>query len=231
MSKVGRREVLGSSALTLSAATFADAAAQAPNLLAGKSCVILGPEGPLARAIIDGLAAAGARTTRLYPDAVTEDAYQAALETGPTRPTTIDVVIALAYPNVPGGIGTVTPADFRRGMEESYVRTYLAMKYGTRILRASGGGAFITVTSSAGKQARRESATAAAASAGIMHMTRCAALECAGKEDNVRVNAVLIDGLNDTALTAAANTLSFLAGDAAVYFTAQMIAVDAGDVF
>lgn len=228
MAGVGRREAIGSSALALSAAAFADAVAQSSKLLAGKSCVILGPEGPLARAVSDTLMAAGAQVTRLYPVTVSEEAYQAALETGPARR---DVVIALAAPTVSGGIGTVTPTDFRRGMEDTYVRTYLAMKYGTKILRTSGGGAFISVTSSAGKGARRDSASASAASAGIMHMTRCAALECAAKEDNVRVNAVLIDEMSDAALTAAANTVTFLASDAAVYFTAQSIAVDDGDVF
>ncbi|MBM3513846.1 MAG: SDR family oxidoreductase [Alphaproteobacteria bacterium] len=222
---------MGAPAIALSVAAFADAAAQSPQQLAGKNCVILGPEGPLARAIGDGLAAAWARVARLYPEAVTEEAYQAALETGPNRPTTNDALIALAAPTVSGAIGTVTPADFRRGMEETYVRTYLAMKYGTRVMRTAGGGAFITVTSATGKRAWRDSAAASAASAGIMHMTRCAALECAAKEDNVRVNAVLVDGLADPALTAAINTVVFLASDAAVYFTSQAVAVDDGDVF
>jgi hypothetical protein len=116
-------------------------------------------------------------------------------------------------------------------VEDTYVRTYLAMKYGTRILRAAGGGSFVTVTSSAGKRARPGAVASAAVSNGIMQMTRCAALECASKEDNVRVNTILVDQMSDERRAATVSALVFMAADAAVYYTGMLVPIDDGDVF
>jgi NAD(P)-dependent dehydrogenase (short-subunit alcohol dehydrogenase family) len=225
MDVIGRREAMGASAFVLSAAAVGDAAAQGAGLLQGKSCAILGPDDALARAVADGLKAAGAAVTRVHPAAATEDAYQEALKTGP------DVFVNLAYPAANGGVGDVSLADFRRVVEDTYVRTYLAMKYGTRILRAAGGGSFVTVTSSAGKRARPGAVASAAVSNGIMQMTRCAALECASKEDNVRVNTILVDQMSDERRAATVSALVFMAADAAVYYTGMLVPIDDGDVF
>lgn len=232
MESIGRREAVGFSAFMLSAAaSLGEAQAQSPaTMLQGKSCVILGKDDALARAVTDQLKSAGATTVRLYPDQASEEAYQAALE-GPNKPANVDVIVNLAFPESNGAIGTVKLADFRKVLEDNYVRTYLAMKYGTRVLRAAGGGAFITVTSSAGKRGAPKAVAACAVSNGIMQMTRCAALECASKDDNVRVNTLLADKVSGEKSEAIGSAVAFLAADASVYFTGMLVPLDDGDVF
>lgn len=223
MTAVDRRGVIGASAAALTAAGLSPATAQnssANSVIAARKCLVIGPAGELADTIIKDLTAAGGSAKRIHPDAATEDAYGAAL--GAESP---DIIVNVVMPENNGAVGQVDLAGFRKVMEATYIRTYLAMKYGIQKLRAGGGGRFITVTSNAGKRGAAGAAAAAAATNGIMQMTRCAALNCAAKDDNVRVNTLMVGAGNSAEI---ASAVTFLASEAAIFYTGILLQLDDG---
>jgi NAD(P)-dependent dehydrogenase (short-subunit alcohol dehydrogenase family) len=121
-------------------------------------------------------------------------------------------------------------------MDDGYVRTFLAMKYGIQALRAGGGGVFINVTSADGRTGAPGAAGRCAAANGVMQMTKCLALECAAKKDGVRVNAILAGAIaqagavspGTTTPADLAESIAFLTGPGAVYLTGLLMPVHGG---
>lgn len=223
MNAVDRRGVIGVSAAALAAAGVTPATAQSNStnsVIAARKCLVIGPAGELADAIVKDLTAAGGSAKRIHPDAASEEAYGAAI--GAESP---DIIVNVVMPEKNGAFGDVNLAGFRMVMEATYIRTYLAMKYGIAKLRAGGGGRFITVTSNAGKRGAAGAVAATAATNGVMQMTRCAALNCAAKDDNVRVNTLMVGAGNAAEI---ASAVTFLASEAAIFYTGILLQLDDG---
>jgi len=207
-------------------------------VLNNKVCLLLAEDNTLSRAVVKTLTNAGADVTSLAILEVTEKAWQVGLLDSSARPPKIDVIINDCIPRSGGAVGTATLKDYRSVIEASYVRTYLALKYGIQALRASGGGAFINVTSADGVYGAANAAPRCSAANGIMQLTRATAIECAATEDNVRVNALLVgDIIQSDQLKYApghvspndvAEAVAHLAADAAVYITGLLMHVDNG---
>ncbi len=226
-------------ALTVPAAALvaSRAAVRAAPGLTGKSCLIIAPEGPVTAAVREALSATGAIVTTRYPAAFTDTAYAEAFLTGADRLGKTDLVVAIAIPERNGAIGKVKPADFQKVVVDNYGRMFLAMKHGVQVLRASGGGQFIAITSTDGRAGRVDAAAASAAANGITIMVRSATLECAQKNDNVRVNAVQVGDIVDAAtdpnlgqvhMADVTRAVTYLAADGSAYLTGVVIPVDNG---
>jgi len=209
-------------------------------VLTGKTCLILSAEIALSRAVKDHLTSAGASVVTLDIAEASEKAWDEGLLNPSRFPGNIDVIINMCIPDSGGVIGQVNLSDFRRVLETSYIRTWLSLKYGIQMLRASGGGSFVNVTSVDGKYGVPGAAARCAASHGIVLMTKSAAVECAAKQDNVRVNALLVGdivpGQHDMYAPGhvspedVAAAVTHLASDAAVYITGLIMPVDNGMV-
>lgn len=207
-------------------------------VLTGKTSLILSTETALSRAVQDNLTGAGASVTTLDIAEASEAAWDEGLLNSSRRPATIDVIVNIGIPDSGGAVGEITLPDFHRIIETSYIRTWLALKYGIQVLRATGGGSFINITAVDGKYGAPDAAARCAASNGIANMTRSAALECAAKKDNVRVNALMVGdimpGQHDTYAPGhvspqdVAAAVAHLASDAAVYITGLIMPVDNG---
>ncbi len=224
MQSIDRRDVVGGTlfALSASAAAAEDGPENSSGVLSGQQAVIIGADNDVAAAISAHIIKAGGRAQRLMPTAATEASYSDTLKGLADR---TDIIVNVAIPEHNGAVGKASANDFHRVMEASYVRTFLAMKYGLPLLRSAGGGSFITVTSSAGRRGAPGAAAASAAANGIMQMTKCAALNCADKQDKVRVNAILAGAVTPDSIASAA---VFLAADASVYYTGARMPVDDG---
>jgi NADP-dependent 3-hydroxy acid dehydrogenase YdfG len=211
--------------------------AQPASQPATTSCLIIAPAGPVAAAVREALTAAGAKVVTRYPAAFTDAAYADAFLTGADKPGKTDLVVAIAIPERNGAVGKVKPADFQRVVVDNYGRMFLAMKHGIQVLRASGGGQFIAITSTDGRSGRIDAAAASAAANGITIMVKSATLECAQKNDNVRVNAVQVGDIVDAAtapklgqvhMADVTRAVTYLAADGSAYLTGVVMPVDNG---
>ncbi|MDX2223792.1 MAG: SDR family oxidoreductase [Rhodospirillaceae bacterium] len=203
-----------------------DAAAQAPT---APSAVVIGQAGPLAAAVAARLGRAGFAARVMEPAAPTEAAWQAAFAVTAAPPAR--AIVNLCIVDRSGPVGGLDAQAFRAALDDGYVRTFLAMKYGILALRAGGGGAFLNVTSADGRSGAADAAARCAAANGVMQMTKCVALECAAKKDGVRVNAILAGTLapiGPVALDDIAEAAAFLSGPAAIYLTGLLMPVHGG---
>ncbi|SFB13512.1 3alpha(or 20beta)-hydroxysteroid dehydrogenase [Amycolatopsis marina] len=78
--------------------------------------------------------------------------------------------------------------DWERVLAVGVGGVFHTLRYATPAMRERGGGAFVNLSSAAGRRAMRGMSAYAAAKAGIEAITRCAALEL--RDQGVRVNAI-----------------------------------------
>ncbi|HLK11523.1 MAG TPA: SDR family NAD(P)-dependent oxidoreductase [Candidatus Binatia bacterium] len=163
----------------------------------------------------------------------------------------LDVLVSNAFATVPGAIERLDPAGWERTLAVTLTPAFTALRAALPHLRKRGG-AVVHVASISGLAGDRGLAAYNAAKAGVINLTRTAALEVAAA--GVRVNAVC-PGLVDTpalarvvarapdhaaALRAAvpmgrlgrpeeiARAILFLASDEASYVTGTTLVVDGG---
>ncbi|MEP7349467.1 MAG: SDR family NAD(P)-dependent oxidoreductase [Sphingorhabdus sp.] len=187
---------------------------------------------------------AGGDAEFIAGDVSSEDANKALVEAAIHHFGRLDI----AFNNAGIG-GDVLPLDqqseanWRRVFEVDLLSVAMALKHQLPVMREQGGGSIIVTTSNSGIRALDGLAVYSAMKAGLMGLTRVAALE--GGPDNVRVNAIA-PGLISTpaadrdewakklripmgragTVEEIGQVAAFLASDAASYLSGQVISVD-----
>jgi NAD(P)-dependent dehydrogenase (short-subunit alcohol dehydrogenase family) len=100
----------------------------------------------------------------------------------------VDAVLNVAGIGMGKTFLEITQDDYDRGMDIMMRGVFLGTQYGVRAMRKTGGGVIINWSSLAGLNASPRTSVYAAAKAGVIAVTKAAALEHGG--DGIRVNAI-----------------------------------------
>jgi 3-oxoacyl-[acyl-carrier protein] reductase len=200
-------------------------------------------------AVRDELAAAHGDRVAALPCDVTAEADVAALVAGTVREFgRIDVFIANAGLGGTSPVPEMTDEQWLRVVDVTLTGTFRCVRAALRQMLAQGsGGSVVTNASVLGWRAQPGQAHYAAAKAGVMALTRCAAMDVAGH--GIRVNAVapslaahpfLVKVTSEEVLTElaareafgraaqpweVANVMVFLASDYSSYLTGEVLSV------
>ncbi|MFG2826723.1 SDR family oxidoreductase [Streptomyces sp. NPDC048434] len=181
-------------------------------------------------------------------DVTDEDQVNALLETAQERHGRLDIVVNNAGLGGTADLVEMTDTQWATVLDVTLNGTFRCTRAALRRMRAAGrGGVIVNNASVVGWRAQRGQAHYAAAKAGVMALTRCAAMEAA--EYGVRVNAVspslamhphlakvttpeLLAELTEREAFGryaepweVANVIVFLAGDYASYMTGETVSV------
>lgn len=196
-------------------------------------------------------ACAGTSMRHVVCDVTAEDQVVAAVAAACGADGGLDVCVASAGGGTLGPVVALPAEEWRRVVDLNLTGTFLTLKHAGAAMAASGGGAFVAISSLAGSVTHRHMSPYCAAKAGVEMLVRVAADELGDR--GVRVNAiapsfvgtelmqvvaedeaVVSSYLDNMALRRLGTTddttdaIAFLAGDAASWITGEVIRVDGG---
>src|ERR1700676_4285944 len=167
----------------------------------GAQVMVCGRDRAALARVIDEIKSNGQEAESAVADLTDEDAVGALRLATEARFGAVELVVACA-----GGDGAPKPlreedaASWRRTLDANLTSAFLTLKTFLPSMCERGSGAVVTMASTAGRQLSGASAPYAAAKAGLLSLTRQAALEVAGQ--GVRVNAIAPSAIITDRLTA-----------------------------
>src|SRR5436190_1709215 len=226
-------------------------AATAEAFAAAGAAVVLGARDMAAlESVVKRIEASGGRAVAVRSDVADVDSAREPVEAAVTAFGRLDAAFnnASAGP-LPAPLADIDPAEFDRGIATNVRGTFLGMKFQIPAMQASGGGAIVNMASIAGLNATANLAAYVAGKAGIIGLTRVAALDYA--DQGIRVNVLApgpirtyhIEAAGEQAIRAAgmstpmrrmgtsaevAQTVLWLCSDQSSFITGTVIPVDGG---
>lgn len=219
----------------------------------GARVVVADLSGSRARETAEAIAADGGEAVWIKMDAAEPDAVQATVQLALERYGSIDVLFNNAGYGEPALLADYSIETWNRILAVTLTSTFLGLKYCLPVMRRQGKGAVVNTASVSGMAGDYGMSAYNAAKAGVINLTRSAALECA--HQGIRVNCVCPGGV-DTRVTQLlageradevrcamaavhpvgrmgeageiANTVLFLASDAASFITGAALVADGG---
>jgi len=202
-------------------------------------------------ALVRSINQAGGRAVAIGADVANSGEVAEMISEAIERFGRIDVLVNNAGVVRDGLVQNMTEENWDKVINTNLKGVFICSKAVLKVMRRQHGGRIINIASIVGQQGRRGQANYAAAKAGIIGFSKSVAREVASR--NITANAVapgfiqtrMTDVLPDNIKTKLkeqipmgrlglpediANTVVFLASDAASYITGQTIAVDGGMV-
>ncbi|MEJ0028092.1 MAG: SDR family oxidoreductase [Rhizomicrobium sp.] len=133
---------------------------------------------------------AGGEAIYLHHDVASEDAWESVVGAVKEAFGRLDILVNNAGIAIAGSVLTMTLADWRRQAAINLDGVFLGVKHSLPLLRASGGGSIINISSLAGLKGSPTLAGYCATKGGVRLFTKAVAMECGAARDNVRVNSV-----------------------------------------
>ena len=135
----------------------------------------------------------------LRHDVTYEDGWGEVIAAIGMRCGRLDVLVNNAGIGLSGPVVEMSLVDWRRQTAVNLDGVFLGVKHALPLLRQSGGGSIVNVSSIAGIKAAANAAGYCATKAAVRQFTKAVALECAAAKDNVRVNSIH-PGIVETAI-------------------------------
>jgi len=219
----------------------------------GAAVVVADLSGTRADKVVQEVAAAGGKARMIKMDAADPEGIQAAVKLALDSYGRLDVMFNNAGFAELASIEETTLESWNRVLAVTLTSTFLGIKYSVPVMRNQGGGAIVNTASISGTRGDHGLGSYNAAKAGVINLTRTAAIENARYK--IRVNSVCPGAINTRApellagnradefrrLQGAAaplgrmgepeeiaNTVLFLASDEAAFITGEAIIVDGG---
>jgi NAD(P)-dependent dehydrogenase (short-subunit alcohol dehydrogenase family) len=179
----------GQVALVAGASRGIGAAAAEAFAAAGAAVVLAARDLAALRAVAGRIEAAGGRALAVRADVSDADSMRGLVDQAVAAYGRLDAAFnnATAGP-MPAPLADIDPAEFDRGIAVNVRGTFLGMKFQIPAMLATGGGSIVNMASVAGVQGTANLAAYVAGKAGIIGLTRVAALDYA--DAGVRVNVV-----------------------------------------
>ncbi len=141
----------------------------------------------------------GGRAMFLRHDVTQEEDWREVVAAIRSRSGRLDVLVNNAGIGLSGAVVDMSLADWRRQTAVNLDGVFLGVKHALPLMRESGGGSIVNVSSIAGIKASANASGYCATKAAVRLFTKAVALECAAARDNVRVNSVH-PGIVETAI-------------------------------
>ena len=139
---------------------------------------------------VAAIKAAGGQADYLHHDVTSEDAWVEAITQVKTRHGRLDILVNNAGIGLPGLVTEMSFADFKKQSAVNIDGVFLGLKHSIPLMRASGGGSIINMSSVAGLKGSARMSSYCATKGAVRLMTKSVAMECAEAQDGIRVNSV-----------------------------------------
>jgi len=126
----------------------------------------------------------------LHHDVANEDAWVSVVGEVSQRFGRLDVLVNNAGIAISTLVTDMSLADWRRQQSINLDGVFLGVKHALPLMRASGGGSIVNISSLAGLKGSAGLAGYCATKGGVRLFTKAVAMECAAARDHVRVNSV-----------------------------------------
>lgn len=139
----------------------------------------------------------------IQQDVASEDGWRRTIEAARSQFGRLDILVNNAGIGSVGSVEDETYENWRHVHAVDLDSVFLGCKYGIPLMRESGGGSIVNVSSISGIIAGHNLAAYNSAKAAVRHLTKSVALHCAHERNNIRCNSVhpvfidtpILDGL------------------------------------
>jgi NAD(P)-dependent dehydrogenase (short-subunit alcohol dehydrogenase family) len=156
----------------------------------GAAVVVTDIQDDAGKDVVQAIKAAGGAALYVHHDVADEQAWESAVAQTKDRFGRLDILVNNAGIAIAGSVLTMTLADWRRQQAINLDGVFLGVKHSLPLMRASGGGSIINISSLAGLKGSPTLAGYCATKGGVRLFTKAVAMECGAARDNVRVNSV-----------------------------------------
>jgi NAD(P)-dependent dehydrogenase (short-subunit alcohol dehydrogenase family) len=150
-------------------------------------------------ALVEQIAAAGGTAMFLPHDVASEADWASVIDAIRERHGRLDVLVNNAGIGLTGPVTELDLDAWRRVFAINVEGTFLGTRHSLPLMRESGGGSIVNVSSIAGIRPSANASAYAASKGAVRMFTKAVALECAAACDGIRVNSVH-PGIVETAI-------------------------------